>query len=115
MVSKTAPKRSGDDYDPLPRRIDSYSWSAQASEGQTTKESGMRNIKRHEEDEYQNYMDSLATAHIAAQNALDALYRPYGPKRSFMRRWALGRAQSTLISLYVKEQQEADRRKLDGK
>lgn len=54
-------------------------------------------------DLYEEYMESLQQAHIHAQRALDALYKPGGPKRGIYTRILLGRAQSTLISLYVLE------------
>lgn len=53
------------------------------------------------EDDYATYLE---TAHIAAQHALNVLYDPKsGVKRSLWDRLALGRAQSTLISLHAKE------------
>lgn len=52
------------------------------------------------EDEF---LENLNAAHICAQKALDALYRPDGPKRSVWYRMLLGRAQSILIGLYVQE------------
>lgn len=63
----------------------------------------MRNIPQHRKAVHQNYIDSLATAHVAAQEALNALYDEHGPNRRFWQRWRLGRAQSILISMHVKE------------
>lgn len=49
------------------------------------------------------YMDDLQLAHVHAERALNALYKPGGPKRSIWYRMRLGRAQNALISLYVRE------------
>lgn len=54
-------------------------------------------------DTYDEYLRDLNQAHICAQRALDALYRPSGVKRGLGYRLRLGRAQNALISLYVKE------------
>ena len=62
---------------------------------------------------YEDYLQDLETAHTCAQRALDALYRPSGPKRSILYRIALGRAQSLLIGLYVQELQRRKQRGLD--
>lgn len=60
--------------------------------------------------EHDDYMFNLDCAYRHAQQALDALYRTQGPKRSFWHRMALGRAQSILISMYVKEMKRKDPR-----
>lgn len=52
---------------------------------------------------YEKFMENLNLAHIYAERALDALYEPGGPKRSIWYRMAIGRAQNTLIGLYVRE------------
>lgn len=52
---------------------------------------------------YAEFLEDLNLAHIHAQKAFDALYKKGGPKRSFIFRSLLGRAQSILISLYVQE------------
>lgn len=62
-------------------------------------------------DPLEAYLQDLQKAHTHAQRALDALYRPSGPKRSILYRIALGRAQSLLIGLYV---QELQRRQQSG-
>jgi len=59
------------------------------------------------------FIRDLDLAHIHAQRALDALYRPSGPKRSILYRIALGRAQSLLIGLYVQELQRRNQRGTD--
>lgn len=58
----------------------------------------IRRDRRHEQ-----FLEDLNAAHICAQKALDALYRENGPKRSFWYRRSLGKAQSILIGLYMKE------------
>lgn len=65
------------------------------------------------DDSYLEYMQDLEIAQRHAQRALDALYRPSGPKRSILYRIALGRAQSLLIGLYVQEIQRRRQRGLD--
>lgn len=60
--------------------------------------------------ELDEFIQNLELAHTHAQRALDALYRPTGPQRSTLYRMALGRAQSRLISLYVKEIQKRSQR-----
>lgn len=57
---------------------------------------------------YDEYMNNLNDAHVAAQRALNTLYEKEGPKRSFWTRWILGHAQSLLISLYVRELKRKD-------
>lgn len=54
-------------------------------------------------DPYEEYMEALEQAHIHAQKALQALYKPGAPKRGIYTRILLGKAQSALISLYVIE------------
>ena len=54
-------------------------------------------------DPYEEFLANLEISHIHAQKAYDALFRPDGPKRSYLYRSLLGRAQSILISLYVQE------------
>lgn len=54
-------------------------------------------------DHYDEFLQHLRDAHTSAEKALNLLYKPGGPKRGVMYRMALGRAQSALISLYVKE------------
>lgn len=54
-------------------------------------------------DRYEEYMFNLAQAHVYAERALDVLYDHDGPKRSLLHRMRLGKAQSILIGLYVKE------------
>lgn len=66
-----------------------------------------------DDDSYSEYIHDLEIAHTHAQRALDALYRPSGPKRSILYRIALGRAQSLLIGLYVQELQRRRQRGLD--
>jgi hypothetical protein len=55
------------------------------------------------EDSYKEYLENLQAAHIHAEKALNALYKPSAPKRSIWYRMSLGRAQSLLIGLYVME------------
>lgn len=69
-------------------------------------------IRGYEEREHREYVANLENAHIFAQKALDALYRPNGPKRSLLVRMLLGRAQSILIGLYV---QELDRQRKENR
>ena len=64
-------------------------------------------------DPLESYLRDLDLAHIHAQRALDALYKPSGPKRSILYRMALGRAQSLLIGLYVQELQRRSQRGTD--
>lgn len=45
----------------------------------------------------------LVGAERRAQQALDLLYKPEGPKRSIWFRMAIGRAQSILMSAYVRD------------
>lgn len=52
---------------------------------------------------YDEFLEDLNLAHIHAQKAYDALFKRNGPKRSFLFRSLVGRAQSILISLYVQE------------
>jgi hypothetical protein len=58
---------------------------------------------------YDEFLENLDAAHRCAQRALDALYRPGGPKRSLLYRMLLGRAQSILIGLYVQEINRKDK------
>jgi hypothetical protein len=46
---------------------------------------------------------NLVRAERHAQQALDLLYKPEGPKRSIWFRMAIGRAQSILMSAYVRD------------
>lgn len=64
-----------------------------------------------ENEEYKQFIQDLDLAHTHAQRALEALYSRSGPKRSYLYRIALGRAQSLLIGLYV---QEIQRRSQSG-
>lgn len=59
----------------------------------------------------EQFIQDLELAHTHALRALDALYRPRGPRRGVFYRIALGRAQSLLIGLY---KQELQRRKQNG-
>lgn len=45
----------------------------------------------------------LVRAERHSQQALDLLYKPDGPKRSIWFRMAIGRAQSILMSAYVRD------------
>lgn len=51
----------------------------------------------------QDFFEDLKAAQLCSQRALNALYDPNGPKRSFWYRTLLGRAQSILIGLYTQE------------
>lgn len=57
---------------------------------------------------HQEFLENLNASHICAQRALDALYKPGGPKRSVWYRLLLGRAQSILIGLYTQELKRKD-------
>jgi hypothetical protein len=46
---------------------------------------------------------NLIRAEAHAQQALDLLYQPYGPRRSLLYRLRLGRAQNSLMVLVVRE------------
>lgn len=52
---------------------------------------------------HREFHEDLQAAHTCAQRALNTLYAEDGPKRSFWYRWSLGRAQSILIRLYMRE------------
>jgi hypothetical protein len=67
-------------------------------------------IARYKEELYEEYMFALSDAHIAAQKALNLLYRRNGPQRGFWQRRRLGKAQSMLISMYIAEKRKADER-----
>jgi hypothetical protein len=62
-----------------------------------------------DQERYREYIGDLGQAAESAHKALNALYAPHAPKRSVWHRMALGRAQSILISLYVKEKKEEER------
>lgn len=49
------------------------------------------------------FHEDLEAAQNLSERALNSLYAQYGPKRGFWYRWKLGRAQSLLMSLVVKE------------
>jgi len=66
-----------------------------------------------DEEECFRFVQDLELAQAHAQKALDALYRPLGPKRSILYRIALGRAQSLLIGLHTQELQRRKQRGLD--
>jgi hypothetical protein len=66
-----------------------------------------------EAEGYSEFIQNLELAQRHALRALDALYRPSGPKRSILYRIALGRAQSLLIGLYTQELQRRRQRGLD--
>ncbi len=53
------------------------------------------------ENEYLTW--NLARAQMHAQQALDELYKPEGTRRGYFYRSALGRAQSTLMTLLRRE------------
>lgn len=50
------------------------------------------------------FRENLGKAAEHARVALDLLYQKNGPRRSFLFRGALGRAQSILLGLYIQEQ-----------
>lgn len=54
-------------------------------------------------DHYDEYMEHLKDAHTSAEKALNLLHDKDGPNRSMWYRMRVGRAQSALISLYVRE------------
>lgn len=52
---------------------------------------------------YEQFLDNLQTAEMALSRAMDDLYKPYGIKRGLGYRLRVGRAQSSVMSLLVRE------------
>lgn len=66
------------------------------------------NSPESEIESYEAYLNYLNSSRIYAERALDSLYSRSGPKRSIWYRLALGRAQSTIMSLYKMELRRQD-------